>query len=191
VADVVAIHGANRLIADIIAGVIGDLSTDGRDIAVLVDPEPEHWQEVGDRAVVCVLSNANDIDLVSAVRRGADAVIDSNAVVTDLARVVKVVRTGGVILSPSQARCVVDAFRRDGHGQRVALTRREVDIIRSIIAGDSVKQTALRLGIAHKTVENLQRRMFRKLEVRNRAQAVARVHELGLLDDATFTPTAG
>jgi DNA-binding CsgD family transcriptional regulator len=46
-----------------------------------------------------------------------------------------------------------------------------------------VKQTAVALGIAHKTVENLQGRLFAKLGVRNRAQAVLRAHTLGLLPD--------
>ena len=44
-----------------------------------------------------------------------------------------------------------------------------------------MKQTARDLGIAPKTVENLQGRLFRKLGARNRAQAVARAHALGLL----------
>jgi hypothetical protein len=44
-----------------------------------------------------------------------------------------------------------------------------------------VKQTARALGISAKTVENLQSRLFRKLDVRNRAQAVSRAHALGML----------
>ena len=46
-----------------------------------------------------------------------------------------------------------------------------------------MKQTALALGISAKTVENLQGRLFRKLGVRNRAQAVAAVYERSLLAD--------
>jgi DNA-binding NarL/FixJ family response regulator len=191
VADgVVAIHGPNRLIADIISGVIGQVEGGGREVTVLVDPEAEHWQAAEDRAVVAVLSNPTDQHVLAAVRRGADAVIDANAVITELPRAVAIVRAGGVVLSPAHGRLVVDALRRDLAAERITLTRRENDIIRSVIAGDSVKQTALRLGIAHKTVENLQRRMFRKLDVRNRAQAVARVHELGLLGDE-FAPGGG
>ena len=53
----------------------------------------------------------------------------------------------------------------------------------SAAAGRSVKQTARHLGIAPKTVENLQSRMFRKLDVRNRAQAVAWAHAAGLLPE--------
>jgi DNA-binding NarL/FixJ family response regulator len=177
----VAVFGPNRLTADIIDNIVGDVGGAGRLVAVLIDPDPEHWAAARDRAVITVLSEPHPRDVVAAVRRGADAVVDANAVLTDLARVVAIVRAGGAALTPMQARLVVDALRADSERDRITLTPRENDIIASVIAGDSVKQTALRLGIAPKTVENLQRRLFRKLDVRNRAQAVSRVHELGLL----------
>jgi DNA-binding NarL/FixJ family response regulator len=184
----ITVLGGNQLIADIIRGVIGSVADVGRPLAVLIDPEVEHWAAANDRTVVCVLSNASDGQVLSAIRRGADGIVDADAVISELANAVNVVRAGGVMLNRQHARIIVDAFRRESHSDRITLTRREHDIVRSIIAGDSVKQTALRLGIAHKTVENLQRRMFRKLDVRNRAQAVARVHELGLLEDEDETP---
>ena len=62
-----------------------------------------------------------------------------------------------------------------------SLTPREIDILASIDRGEVVKQTARQLGISEKTVQNIQSRLFRKLGARNRAQAVARAHELGLL----------
>lgn len=177
----VAVLGPNRLIADIIGSVIGDLPADALPIAVLVDPHMEHWHAVGDRPAIAVLSEPSDVAVLEAIRRGANAVIDSHAVLTELPRLVTIVRGGGVVLTPHQAQLVVTAFRSGAGRDSISLTRRETDIIRSVMAGDSVKQTAIRLGIAQKTVENLQRRLFRKLDVRNRAQAVARVHELGLL----------
>jgi len=178
----IEVHGPNRLIADIINGVIGDVGEGGRQVTVLVDPEPEHWQGVRDRTIVAVLSEPTEADVLRAIRRGADAVIDAQSVISELPRAVAIVRAGGVVLAPTHGRLVVDALRREANEPQISLTRRETDIVQSIILGDSVKQTALRLGIAQKTVENLQRRMFRKLDVRNRAQAVARVHELGLLE---------
>ncbi|HJR25601.1 MAG TPA: helix-turn-helix transcriptional regulator, partial [Acidimicrobiales bacterium] len=65
------------------------------------------------------------------------------------------------------------------------LTPRERQILLSIDRGESVKQTARSLGISPKTVENLQSRLFSKLDVRNRAQAVSHAHGLGILGDAT------
>jgi DNA-binding NarL/FixJ family response regulator len=64
-----------------------------------------------------------------------------------------------------------------------ALTRRELDILLSIDRGETVKQTARSLGISPKTVENLQSKLFTKLDARNRAQAVSHAHNLGLLGE--------
>jgi DNA-binding CsgD family transcriptional regulator len=62
------------------------------------------------------------------------------------------------------------------------LTVREADILCSIARGDTVRQTARSLGIAEKTVENTQARLFRKLGARNRTGALATAHALGLLE---------
>ena len=62
------------------------------------------------------------------------------------------------------------------------LTDREREILVSIAHGDTVTQTARRLGIATKTVENLQTRLFRKLGTRNRAETLVVAYRSGLLD---------
>ena len=64
----------------------------------------------------------------------------------------------------------------------VELTAREADILVSISLGHTVRQTAQSLGIAPKTVENTQARLFSKLGVRNRAGALAAAYALGLLE---------
>jgi DNA-binding NarL/FixJ family response regulator len=72
------------------------------------------------------------------------------------------------------------------------LTARESDILHSIARGHSVRQTARWLGIAAKTVENTQARLFRKLGARNRAGALAIAHGIGLVDPtATVERPAG
>jgi DNA-binding NarL/FixJ family response regulator len=77
--------------------------------------------------------------------------------------------------------CAVLRSRGAEAARPISLSAREIDLLRSIDSGQSVKQTARSLGIAIKTVENTQRLLFRKLGVRNRAQAIARSNELGLL----------
>ena len=65
------------------------------------------------------------------------------------------------------------------------LTARESDILRSLSRGHSIRQTARVLGIAPKTVENVQTRLFRKLGVRNRSGALAVADAFGLLPGGT------
>jgi len=55
-----------------------------------------------------------------------------------------------------------DEHSADGEQRLPELTARESDILRSLARGHSIRQTARSLGIAAKTVENVQTRLFRK-----------------------------
>jgi two-component system, NarL family, nitrate/nitrite response regulator NarL len=68
-----------------------------------------------------------------------------------------------------------------GTGNLPELTSRESDILQSLANGHSIRQTARVLGIAPKTVENVQTRLFRKLGVRNRSGALTVADAFGLL----------
>ena len=67
---------------------------------------------------------------------------------------------------------------------RIELTARQRSVLELIVRGESVKQTARTLGIAVKTVENTQSRLYRRLGVRNRSQAVTVAMQSGLVHPA-------
>ncbi len=153
-------------------------------VAVLVDPQPEHWTAAKAAAppIVVVFSEpANDADALDALLAGAEAVLHGNSPPAEVLAVLDAVGQGGTVLDTIQARALVDVARTAASQAPIALSKREGEILASIATGDAVKQTARVLGISPKTVENIQSRLFRKLGVRNRAQAVARAHELGML----------
>ena len=156
-------------------------------VAVLANPSPRDWdtaRALGAR-VVLVSHRPLGVDgLVEAVLRGADAVVPSTKTFEQLVRAICLVSQGHTLLDARLARALVDAARtRLAARSRPVpeLTAREREILLSIDRGDSVRQTARALGISVKTVENLQSRLFRKLGARNRAQAIAAAHDLGLL----------
>ncbi len=158
-------------------------------VAVLVDPEPEDWQAVGDlglRAVLVPPEQPEQSDLAEAVIRGVDAVVPAQDVAHQLLPAFSAVREGYLMLNAAQGRSLIDAaFTRLSENRSlwpVELTPRERDILLSIDCGHSVRQTARQLGISARTVENHQSRLFRKLGVRNRAEALAVAHGLGLID---------
>lgn len=156
-------------------------------VAVLVDPRPEDWSTVArlDARVVLVLSGQlEEAMVVRAFLHGADAVVPASRAIQELVPVVELVGSGCTLVHPAQLRALIDLARGQVSGEHrsaLSLTPREREILASIDRGESVKQTARSLGIAAKTVENLQGRLFRKLGVRNRAQAVAAAHNRGLL----------
>ena len=155
-------------------------------VVVAVTPGPADWEVLSRRGGGIVLvaeRGLSDDEVLEAVLRGVDAVVTTDTSPVELGRVVEAVGRGETLLCPTQARRLATAARSAAHpGAARRLTSREVAILRSIERGESVKQTARALGIATKTVENLQSRLFRKLGARNRAHAVTLARGLGLFE---------
>ena len=78
---------------------------------------------------------------------------------------------------------VVGSFRPARAAEvRATLTSREHEILLLISRGHTIQQIASRLAISPKTVETHVAKLYRKLDVRTRVQAVARAHALGLIE---------
>jgi DNA-binding NarL/FixJ family response regulator len=155
-------------------------------VAVMIEGDHEDlWDDarrLGTPVVLVTHGELDTVGIVDAVLRGADAVVHLDNETEEVLEAIRVVAGGGTVLTPADARAVVESARiRLDDRATITLTRRECDILASIERGESVKQTARALGIAIKTVENLQSRLFRKLGARNRAQAIAKAHDLSLL----------
>jgi DNA-binding NarL/FixJ family response regulator len=94
----------------------------------------------------------------------------------ELLAAVKDVYAGGAPMTSNIARKVVQSFRRAGPSQRETenLSPREVDVLDYLVKGYSYKETAEAIGISYSTVHTHIERIYQKLHVRSRAQAVAR-----------------
>jgi two-component system response regulator DesR len=87
---------------------------------------------------------------------------------------------------------IVSAVRKVAEGGRVfpkgtegadtaGLSPRELDVLRCLVAGLSNPEVALRLNLSRHTVKQHASVVYRKLGVRNRAEAAGRAHVLGLI----------
>lgn len=150
---------------------------------VLVDPSPEEWSAARARGgdVVVVLSDpGSGGEIAEAVARGAKAVLGVTALAEQMPLALAMVR-GGYLVAPAEpVRSLIATARPDSTVP--ALTRRERDILDSVARGDSVRQTAQALGIAMKTVQNVQRQLFCRLGAHNRTQALMLARGLGLVE---------
>ncbi len=174
----------------------GTFSWNGRPldpvVAVLTDPEPEQWDAVAEIEVPILLVGSTPLsraEAMAALSRGVVGLIDADRLEQNLLPALTLTATGHLTVSSALADGVVAGVRaRSGDTDQTLpeLTSRERDILRSIASGDTVRQTARTLGIAPKTVENIQARLFRKLGVHNRSGAVASAHSLGLLGDDEY-----
>jgi two-component system, NarL family, nitrate/nitrite response regulator NarL len=159
-------------------------------VAVLVDPEERDWDQVIELSIPAILVHSKPFDspeLASALATGASALVAADRIDAHFLSVLRMVSQGYLVVDSMPMRPLIKAagvrWDEDVPGQAglPELTSRESDILSSMARGHSIRQTARELGIAPKTVENVQTRLFRKLGVRNRAGALAVADAFGLL----------
>jgi DNA-binding NarL/FixJ family response regulator len=154
-------------------------------VVVLADPEPDDWSIAQDLPCRILLVSSADPDqaaVADAVLRGADALISASELTETLVPAFRFVENGYLVVNAERARKFIGAgYTRTNPSGPPELTPREQQILGLIDRGYSVKQTARALGISVKTVESLQTRLFRKLGIRNRAEALVVAYGLGLM----------
>jgi len=159
-------------------------------VAVLVDPQEREWDLVAELSIPAILVHSKPFDspeLASALATGASALVAADRIDAHFLSVLRMVSQGYLVVDSMPMRPLIKAagVRWDddvpGQASIPELTSRESDILSSLARGHSIRQTARELGIAPKTVENVQTRLFRKLGVRNRAGALAVADAFGLL----------
>jgi two-component system, NarL family, nitrate/nitrite response regulator NarL len=167
-------------------------------VAVLVDPVPQDWDMVAELGIPAILVHSKPLDppeLAEALACGASSLVSADRIEDHFLSVLRMVGQGYLVVDSMPMRPLIGAVRArwderaPGRLELPELTARESDILRSLSRGHSIRQTARVLGIAPKTVENVQTRLFRKLGVRNRSGALAVADAFGLLPGAA--PASG
>jgi two-component system, NarL family, response regulator DevR len=155
--------------------------TDGfRMLTDLEDARPKY---------VLVLADRADGDLVlRALRLGVRAYVTKAEGLRDLATTIGRVLAGERVMNPALEKDAMGALgrlaRRAREGADVAagLTPRERQVLELLGVGLTIGQIASRLGISPRTIETHVAKLYRKLGVRTRVQAISRAATLGLVD---------
>jgi len=71
--------------------------------------------------------------------------------------------------------------RNDAALRELGISPREYAVLERLCAGESTKEIARRLGVSPNTVKSHLQRLFNKLEVQSRTQAIARARALRLI----------
>jgi len=138
---------------------------------------------------VVVLSDRTDGPTVlTALRLGVRGFIGKTDGLRTVGVAVRQVADGQRAVSPELEQAAVRALgslakqAREGSEMRANLTPRELEILLMVSQGLTMQQVGTRLGISPRTVETHVAKLYRKLGVRTRVQAVARAAQLGLID---------
>lgn len=133
---------------------------------------------------VLILTMFDDEESVfAALRAGAAGYLLKDSEHEDVVRSVKAVARNEVIFGAGVAQRVQAFFsgaRPEPHSPFPQLTRREIEILDLVAAGENNAVIARKLGIAPKTVRNSTSNIFLKMHAADRAQAIIRAREAGL-----------
>jgi DNA-binding NarL/FixJ family response regulator len=143
----------------------------------------------GDAPRVLMLTTFDmDEYVYDALRAGASGFLLKDVRPEQLADAVRVVAAGETLLAPAITRRLVEQHvRRARPGTTtpaalVSLTPRELDVLRLMARGRSNSEIAGELFLSEATVKTHVTRLFGKLGLRDRAQAVVVAYESGLVE---------
>ncbi|UUU19974.1 response regulator [Streptomyces sp. DSM 40750] len=130
-----------------------------------------------------------DLDryVYTALSIGASGFLLKDVTPQHLAAAVRLVDTGDALLAPSITRRLVERFATESarppavHGDLRALTPRELEVLTHLGRGLSNAELATELTLSEATVKSHVARIFSKLNLRDRAQAVVIAYEKGLV----------
>jgi DNA-binding NarL/FixJ family response regulator len=143
----------------------------------------------GDDVKVVMLSAREDRDaLFSAISAGARGYVAKDAEPDQLYAAIDVVFRGGTVLSTGVAANLGEGIRQLDYApgayeqRRLALTDRELEILRLLGTSRSPAQIAAEIFLSKKTVQNHISAIYRKLDVGSRSEAIIKGMELHLID---------
>jgi DNA-binding NarL/FixJ family response regulator len=138
--------------------------------------------------LLAVSERADGPGVLEAMRVGADGYLTKSGGLRETGPSIRRLVAGERVLDPAVEDAAVAELgrfaRQAREGSRVvaALSPREHEILLLLADGLTTQQIGRRLGISPRTVESHVSKLYRKLAVRTRVQAVARAASLGLIE---------
>lgn len=128
---------------------------------------------------VLILSMFTDPSTVAeAIKAGADGYLSKSSSRETVVDAIRNVSEGKSVLDPNVTEGI---FGRIGNKDPRALTDRELEVLQSLAHGHSTKQVAEGIHVSEETVKTYLKQIYRKLQVRDRTEAVAEAFRRGLV----------
>ncbi len=126
-----------------------------------------------------------------ALRAGASGFLLKRTPAADLASGIRVVAAGEALLAPSVTRKLIDQFAQRPAAERMdpgaldQITEREREVLELVAHGLPNAEIAEQLVVTEGTVKTHIKRIFMKLNLRDRTQAVIFAYDVGLVEPKT------
>jgi DNA-binding NarL/FixJ family response regulator len=141
-------------------------------------------EENPERVVLALTVSEAEEDIVEMVAAGASGYVLKDVDPVSLARSIQDAHAGHFQLDDALTRRVIvrlgSTLKRSNRPLAEPLTERETQILRMVVEGMSNKAIANRLGLGEGTIKSHLRNIYRKLQVRTRAEAAAHAVQLDI-----------
>jgi len=138
-------------------------------------------QQACPRTKAILLTSRHEEQLIlEALQAGIRGCVLKTYQAQDLIRAIRDVSAGGVYLSPTLSRCVVDAYRSRTSLPPDPLSPRERQVLQLIAEGKRTREVADLLGVSVKTAESHRTNIMRKLGISQTAGLVRYALQQGI-----------
>lgn len=120
-------------------------------------------------------------NVFSAIKAGASGYILKGSSPREIIEAIHEIHKGGAPMSPKIARKVIHEFQDENIGDQYLLSSREKDIVKCIEEGLTYKEISGRLGISAHTVHTHIKRIYEKLQAKNRVDALSKARKTGVI----------
>jgi DNA-binding NarL/FixJ family response regulator len=126
--------------------------------------------------VVMLTAYEDTENIFNSLAAGASGYLLKRTSSAELLTAIRDVRKGGSPMTTHIARKVVQSFQKAGASLQATekLSQREQEVLDCLSQGFLYKEIAEKLGISYETVHTYIRRIYEKLQVRTRTEAVAK-----------------
>ncbi|MER5267319.1 response regulator transcription factor [Actinosynnema sp. NPDC002837] len=132
--------------------------------------------------VLVLTTHDTDSDVLPAIEAGAIGYLLKDAPREELFRAVRAAARGETVLAPSVAALLLARIRPARPLTEARLSAREREVLALVAEGKTNREAAARLYISEATVKTHLLHIYAKLEVTDRASAVAAAYRRGVLD---------
>ena len=120
-------------------------------------------------------------NVFSAIKAGAAGYILKGSSPREIVESIHALYKGGAPMSPKIARKVIHEFQDDAMNDQFLLTPREKEIVKRVEEGLTYKEIGERLGISTHTVHTHIKKIYEKLQAKDRNDAIMKARKRGIL----------
>lgn len=130
-------------------------------------------KKVAPQLPVLVLSlHSEDQYALRALKAGAAGYLPKDGASAAVVAAIQKVRAGGTYLTPTVAELLAEDFRKEKVIVQAPLSQRELEVLRQIAVGKSIKEIAFELALSTKTIGTFRSRLLKKLKLQTNADLI-------------------